>query len=87
MTPIAVSLCDADVPSVLFSGFAFWCAQYNNTQQSTTFSNQTPECSPLYYYYTALHVSVYRQAIIRCYLTILYKGQVISVPVLCRQLL
>jgi hypothetical protein len=29
----------------LFSGFASCCAQYNNTQQSTTFHNQTPECS------------------------------------------
>jgi hypothetical protein len=54
----------------LFSGFASCCAQYNNTQQSTTFRNQTPECSHFYYYYTALHVSAYRQAIIRCYLTI-----------------
>jgi hypothetical protein len=43
----------------------------NNTQQSTAFRNQTPECSPFYYYYTALHVSAYRQAIIRCYLTLL----------------
>jgi hypothetical protein len=29
-----------------------------------------------YYYYTILHVSAYRQAIITCYLTILYNGQV-----------
>jgi hypothetical protein len=43
---------------VLFSGFASCCAQYNNTQQSTTFRNRTPECSPFYYYYyTALNVS------------------------------
>jgi hypothetical protein len=55
---------------VLFSGFASCCAQYNNTQQSTTFCNQTPECSPFYYYYTALHVSAYRQAIIKCYIKV-----------------
>jgi hypothetical protein len=60
----------------LFSGFAPCCAQYNNTKQSTTFRNQTLECSPFYYYYTALHVSAYRQAIIKCYLKILYNGQV-----------
>jgi hypothetical protein len=65
----------------LFSGFASCCAQYKKTQPSTTFHNQTPECSPFHYYYTALHVSAYRQAIIRCYLTIniyiyIYKGQV-----------
>jgi hypothetical protein len=37
--------------------------------ESTTFRNQTMRV--LFIIYTALHVSAYRQAIIRCYLTIL----------------
>jgi hypothetical protein len=49
-------------------------------QYSTKYHLSQPNyvCS-LYYYYTALKVSAYRQAIIRCYLTIYIKVKLLNI--------